>query len=82
MYCPVTLLCKNPSEDKKKRMEQALMCATIDGYTDATAELSRFVCKLYREKDPNASLIYHTLQPLIKEQDENYDKLCKELNEI
>lgn len=34
MNLPVTLLCKNPGSTPEKRMEQALMCATIDGYTD------------------------------------------------
>lgn len=82
MNLPVTLLCKNPSEDKDKRIEQALMCAAIDGYTDATAQLSKFICKLYRDKDPNASLIYNTLKPLVKQQDECYNKLCDELNNI
>lgn len=38
MNCPVTLLCKNPAEDEGKRMEQALICAMIEGYTDATLD--------------------------------------------
>lgn len=36
MNLPVTLLCKNPGSTPEKRMEQALMCATIDGYMDNT----------------------------------------------
>lgn len=82
MDCPVTLLCRNPSSNPSKRIEQGIMCAIIDGYTDATAELSRFICKLYREKNPNASLIYNTLKPLVEQQNARYDQLCNELNEI
>lgn len=82
MNLPVTLLCKNPSEDKEKRIEQAILCAVIDGYTDATAQLSKFICKLYQDKNPNASLIYNTLKPLVEQQNKYYDKLCDELNEI
>lgn len=82
MNCPVTLLCKNPSDNQEKRMEQALLCAVIDGYTDATAQLSKFICKLYQDKDPNARLIYNTLQPLVKQQNKYYDELCDELNLI
>jgi hypothetical protein len=82
MNCPVTLLCKNPAEDKEKRMEQAFMCAVIDGYTDATAELSKFICKLYREKNENASIVYETLKQLVDQQNKHYDALCDELNKI
>jgi len=81
MNLPVTLLCKNPAETQEKRMEQALMCAAIDGYTDATAELSRFITKLYREKDPNAATIHRALKPLIEQQDEHYSRLVAELND-
>ena len=31
MDLPVTLLCRNPSTNKDKRMEQALYCALIEG---------------------------------------------------
>lgn len=79
---PVTLLCKNPSKNKEKRIHQLVMCAVIDGYTDATSELSKFITKLYREKNPNASVVYRTLQPLFDKQNEHYNELCKELNEI
>lgn len=79
---PVTLLCKNPSKNQERRIQQMLMCAAIDGYTDATSELSKFISKLYREKNPNASVVYHALQPLIDKQNEHYNQLCNELNEI
>jgi len=79
MNLPVTLLCKNPSQDKDKRMEQALLCAAIDGYTDATAELSRFISKLYQSKNPNTSLVHKTLKPLIARQNHHYGALCAEL---
>ena len=82
MYFPVTLLCRNPAEDPDKRLEQALMCAEIDGYTDATAELSKFICKLYREKNENAHLIHTILKPLIDQQNKRYNDLCDELNDI
>lgn len=80
MEVPVTLLCKNPSSDPEKRMEQAIMCAIIEGYTDATAEISKFISKLYREKDPNASLIHDALKPLMHQQNERYSRLVSELN--
>ena len=79
MDVPVTLLCRNPSNDPGRRMEQGLQCAMIEGYTDA-AELSRFISKLYREKDPNARLVHEMLKPLIRRQDEHYRKLVAELN--
>lgn len=82
MECPVTLLCKNPSDDPSKRVEQGIMCAIIEGYTDATAELSRYVCKLYREKNPDASLVYNMLKPLVEQQNGRYNQMCDELNRI
>lgn len=81
MNLPVTLLCENPSQDKEKRTEQALICAAIDGYTDATGELSRFITKLYQSKDPNATLVYQTLKPLVARQNHHYNALCAELND-
>lgn len=81
MDVPVTLLCKKPSENKEKRMEQALYCALIEGYTNATAELSRFITKLYQDGDANAPLLYHMLEPLRKMQDETFNRLVAELND-
>lgn len=81
MNYPVTLLCRNPGTTPEKRMEQALMCAAIDGYTDATGELSRFITKLYREKDPLAATVHKALNPLIEQQTQHYSRLVAELND-
>lgn len=81
MDLPATLLCKNPGATREKRLEQALMCAAIDGYTDATAELSCFITRLYRDKDPMASTVHRTLKPLIEIQDRHYKTMVEVLNQ-
>lgn len=80
MDLPVTLLCREPSNKKDERMEQALYCALIEGYTDATAELSRFITKLYQQNNPDVYLVSKVLRPLRAKQSERYNQLVAELN--
>jgi hypothetical protein len=68
------------TEDGK--FNQMLQCAKIDAYTDATAELSKFITKLYKDKNPNANIIYNTLKPLIDNQNKNYDSMVELLNDV
>lgn len=63
------------------RKLQALDVAYLDGYLAASAKLSQFITKLYREKNPEASLISHCLKPLISQYSSVYDQMCKQLNE-
>lgn len=81
MDLPVTLLCRNPSTNKDKRMEQALYCALIEGYTDAAAELSRYIVSLYRQNHPAAYLVSKVLEPLRSKQNQRYNRLVGELND-
>jgi hypothetical protein len=83
------ILIKNPSVndiEKEFTTEQKRViytaCAMIDGYTDATAELSRYITKLYRSKDENANIIYNSLKPLQEQQNKYYNELVEELNKI
>ncbi|OQA48403.1 MAG: hypothetical protein BWY46_01410 [Firmicutes bacterium ADurb.Bin300] len=75
------LLIREPSKDEKVRKAQYALAWQIDGYTDATAELSRFISKLYREKNPHAKLIHNTLKPLTVSQYEKYEDMCNYAND-
>lgn len=70
------------AKTEQGRVNQMCQCAMIDGYLTANGEVSRFISKLYREKNPNASIINAALQPLFAEQTKKYGKMTDELNNL
>lgn len=76
------LLIREPYTAKSEvgKTAQRLSAAFVDGYLTAHAELSRYLTRLYRDKQPNAALIYHSLIPLLDQQNSTYYELCKTLN--
>lgn len=63
------------------RRMQILDAAYLDGYLTASARLTKFITRLFREKNPDASAIYNYLKPLISQLDTDYYQLCRQLNE-
>lgn len=63
------------------RRMQLLEAAYLDGYLTASARLTKFITRLFREKNPDASAIYNCLKPIISQFDTGYCQLCRQLNE-
>lgn len=62
------------------KLMQHLDAVYLDGYLNGFSRLERYITELYRKKDPNASVIYHTLKPLIEQYNQVYNGLCNRLN--
>lgn len=75
------LLIREPSQDEQVRKAQWALAWQMDGYTDATAEVSKFINKLYREKHPQASLVHEMLKPLTESQNKRFDEMCEYAND-
>lgn len=60
---------------------QLLEAAYLDGYLTASARLTKFITRLFRERNPDASAIYNCLKPLISQLDTDYNQMCRQLNE-
>lgn len=76
------LLIRNEAKSESGRLQQKIICAYIDGYTDAQAELNKLINKLWREKDERASIMSKTTEELRHNMDTKYNELCKLLNEV
>ncbi len=66
-------------EEGRKR--QMMSAGFMDGYLASHAELVQFLTGLSQEDGPTADVVFRALAPLMETQDENYDRLCGELNQ-
>lgn len=82
MNANVLALIKNEGKTEEQRQEQVLTCAYIDGYLDGINELEKYITKLYKGKNQDASILYKLTRDLYKSSCNKYNQLCNELNNI
>lgn len=76
------LLIRNQAKTEKGKLMQKVLCAYIDGYNDASAELSRFISQLHKEKHTDALTINIATKELRDKQDKRFNELCAWLNDV